>query len=210
MKMVTYNIHKASDLNNKNTLNKITKYLKSKEFDVICLQEVLYPQFAKLKQNLNMDGVFCANIINQNMMYGICTFSKYEIDVHEHVLLTSKKEQRGFLYTNVFSKNGKFNIINTHLGLDKNERYIQINEILNYSNKLPNKIIICGDLNEKNLSINKYNDVAIYTGNFQKGTFIKNDARIDYIFSDKLITIDDYYIDKIDYSDHYPIICKFR
>ncbi|MGO0807192.1 polysaccharide deacetylase family protein, partial [Clostridioides difficile] len=41
--------------------------------DVICLQEVLYPQFLALKAVLNMDGVFATNVKKVNMIYGICT-----------------------------------------------------------------------------------------------------------------------------------------
>ena len=40
------------DDNNVFTLNKIIRYLKELEADIICLQEVLYNQFALLKQIL--------------------------------------------------------------------------------------------------------------------------------------------------------------
>lgn len=208
MKIVSYNIHKGMDANNKITLGKISKYLKDLDADVICLQEVLYPQFAKLKSDLKMDGVFAANVIKPGVMYGICIFSNKEIYNNEHILLTSKNEQRGFLNANIFSKYGKMNIINTHLGLDKYERKTQINEILSYLYNVEGKSIICGDFNEKNISLSNYNDMAVYTGKYDVCTFFKTDARIDYIFIDKLIIIDDYVVGKIKLSDHYPIIGK--
>lgn len=206
MKIVSYNIHKGMDLNNKMTLGKISKYLKNINADVICLQEVLYPQFAKLKLDLDMDGVFAANVIKPGMMYGICIFSNREIYNNEHILLTSKKEQRGFLNANILSDYGKMNIINTHLGLDKDERKKQINEILDYLYNREGKSIIYGDFNEKNISISKFNDMAVYTNNYNICTFFKTDARIDYIFIDKSIQIKEYVVDKIKLSDHYPII----
>lgn len=208
MKIVSYNIHKGMDANNKITLGKISKYLKDLDADVICLQEVLYPQFAKLKSDLKMDGVFAANVIKPGVMYGICIFSNKEIYNNEHILLTSKNEQRGFLNANIFSKYGKMNIINTHLGLDKYERQTQINEILSYLYNVEGKSIICGDFNEKNISLSNYNDMAVYTGKYDVCTFFKTDARIDYIFIDRLIIIDDYVVGKIKLSDHYPIIGK--
>lgn len=206
MKIVSYNIHKGMDSNNKMTLGKISKYLKDINADVICLQEVLYHQFAKLKLQLDMDGVFAANVINPGMMYGICIFSSKEIYKNEHILLTSKNEQRGFLNANILSNYGNMNIINTHLGLDKEERRVQINEILNYLYNTDGKSIICGDFNEKNVSITKFNDIAVYTKSYNICTFFKTDARIDYIFVDELIPICDYVVDKIKLSDHYPII----
>lgn len=210
MKIVTYNIHKGMDSNDKFTLGKISKYLKELDCDVICLQEVLYPQFAKLKLNLKMDGVFAANINKPHMMYGICTFSKSEIKNHSHVFLTSQKEQRGFLYTNVFSDCGKINVINTHLGLDYDERKKQLSEILNYTHTIVGKNIICGDMNEKNININTLYDIAVYTNKYKSCTFEKTNARIDYIFVDKLITIDNYIVDSVQYSDHYPVISNLR
>ena len=67
------------DENNMFTLNKIIKYLKDIDADIICLQEVLYEQFAILKHNLKMDGVFAANINKLTFMYGVATLSRYEI-----------------------------------------------------------------------------------------------------------------------------------
>ena len=62
------------DSNNIFTLNKIIKYLKNIDADIICLQEVLYEQFAILKHNLKVDGVFAANINSPTLRYGIATF----------------------------------------------------------------------------------------------------------------------------------------
>ena len=210
MKIVTYNIHKGMDSNDKFTLRKISKYLKELDCDIICLQEVLYPQFSKLKLELKMDGVFAANINKPNMMYGICTFAKSEIENHSHILLTSEKEQRGFLYTNIFSDCGKINVINTHLGLDNSERKKQISEILDYTHRLVGRIIICGDMNEKNVNIDIFNDIATYKNKQKLCTFEKTNARIDYIFVDKLMNIDNYDVHSVQYSDHYPVIGNLR
>ncbi|WP_296648056.1 endonuclease/exonuclease/phosphatase family protein [Romboutsia sp. 13368] len=210
MKIVTYNIHKGMDSNNMFTLNKIIKYLKDIDADIICIQEVLYEQFAILKHNLKLDGVFAANINNPTLMYGVATLSKYEILKNEHVFLKSKKEQRGFLYTNVFSEKYCVDVINTHLGLDKDERKEQISEIMDYINLLKKSKIICGDFNEENVFLNTFNDSAIYTNYQSIATFEKSNARIDYILLDKSLEIDKYYVDKINLSDHYPVIVDIK
>ena len=110
-------------------LFEVIKYLKSLDCDVICLQEVLYYQFCLMKLLLKMDGVFGLHVNNKKMKFGICILSKNKIIESDHILLTSKKEQRGLLSIGI----GEVDIINTHLGLDREERQIQISEILDFA-----------------------------------------------------------------------------
>ena len=49
------------------------------------------------------------------------------IKTGDNIFLKSKGEQRGFLHTNVFSECCCIDVINTHLGLDKDERKEQLN-----------------------------------------------------------------------------------
>lgn len=196
--------------NNVFTLNKIIKYLKELDADIICLQEILYNQFAILKQSLKLDGVFAANINKPTLMYGIATLSKNEILDKKHIFLKSKGEQRGLLHTNIFSKICSVDVINTHLGLDKDERKEQLNQIVDYTNRLRKAKVICGDFNEKNIFISIFNDSAIYTNNQSIATFEKSNARIDYILVDKSLGIYKYKVDKINLSDHYPIITEIK
>lgn len=196
--------------NNVFTLNKIIKYLKELDADIICLQEVLYNQFAILKQSLKLDGVFAANVNKPTLMYGIATLSKNEILDKKHIFLKSKGEQRGFLHTNIFSNICSVDVINTHLGLDKDERKEQLNQIVDFTNRLRKAKVICGDFNEKNIFISIFNDSAIYTNNQSIATFEKSNARIDYILVDKSLGIYKYKVDKINLSDHYPIITEIK
>ncbi|MGL5346634.1 MAG: endonuclease/exonuclease/phosphatase family protein [Peptostreptococcaceae bacterium] len=207
MKIVSYNIHKGMDSNNKPTLKKMGNYLLSLECDIICLQEVLYHQYMELKKILKMEGVFAANVKNVTMLYGICIFSMKKITYSQHKLITSMKEQRGFIYANVFSDKRCINVINTHLGLNEDERKIQIDEILNYAYEIED-IVFCGDFNEKNISINRYSDAAIIEKKQNICTFPKSNSRIDYIFIDENICIQHYFVDKVEFSDHYPVIVK--
>lgn len=207
MKIVSYNIHKGMDSNNKPTLKKIGEYLLSLECNVICLQEVLYHQYLELKKILKMEGVFAANVKTPTMLYGICTFSESRIIDYKHKLISSVKEQRGFIHTNIFSEIGSISVINTHLGLNKDERKIQINEILDYIYEVK-QVVFCGDFNEKNISINTFNDSAIIENKEKICTFPKSNSRIDYILINNKIKIKDYNVDKVNFSDHYPIIVK--
>ncbi len=209
MKIVTYNIHKGMDKDNRITLDLILKYLSNNDFDIICLQEVLYSQFIIIKNKLMYDGVFATNVDKPMFKYGICTFTKNEVINSKHIFLTSKKEQRGLLHINTRNNENNFEIINTHLGLDIEERIIQIDEILNYMSTLENYKILCGDFNEKNIMISQYYDSAIINNNYNIETLINTTARIDYIFIDKKIKSCSNYVDKINYSDHYPVVTTF-
>lgn len=206
MKIVTYNIHKGMDSNNKLTLPKMGTYLKQLNCDVICLQEVLYPQFLALKTVLNMDGVFSTNVKKVNMIYGICTFTKLKMLNNNHFFLTSKKEQRGALCITVDDYGRIINIINTHLGLDREERAKQLDEIIDYRNRLVGEVVLCGDFNEKNISLDMFNDMAVCLNKSHLATFEKSNSRIDYIFVDKKNELKGYIVDKIYLSDHYPVI----
>ncbi|MEG0857190.1 MAG: endonuclease/exonuclease/phosphatase family protein [Terrisporobacter sp.] len=204
MKIICYNIHKGMDSYNKITLHKIISYLKSLDADFICLQEVLYSQFIIMKSCLKKKGVFAANVNNEKMKFGVCIFSKYNIEKSDHVFLTSKKEQRGFLcITSNINDNVKINIINTHLGLDKDERANQIDEILEYIDGLDEKNILCGDFNEKNICISDLIDSAVY---LEKYNPTYKTARIDYIFCSKNCIPEDFFVNVINLSDHFPII----
>ena len=216
MKIISYNIHTGTDKDKNRTLRQMAKYLKIQNCDIICLQEVLYSQYRMLKFYLQMDGSFAENVSDKQ--YGICIFSKYKILVRNHVFLTSKKEQRGFAHIKVKIEGDRYlNVINTHLGLDKYERVKQINEILDFiSINLEGNIedlagnIVCGDFNEKNIFISIFNDSAVYTNNQSIATFEKSNARIDYILVDKSLGIYKYKLDKINLSDHYPIIVDIK
>ena len=202
MKLTCYNIHKGMDEFRRITLFQLIGYLKSLDCDVICLQEVLYYQFQLMKILLKMDGVFGLHVNNRKMKFGICILSKNKINYSSHVLLSSKKEQRGLLSIDIDDKI----IINTHLGLDMEERQTQISEILDFAKIQKKNIVICGDFNEKNISLGHYKDVAQYLCKDLYPTF--KTSRIDYVFVSSIIDIKSYEIDQVFYSDNFPIIVK--
>lgn len=202
MKLICYNIHKGMDEFRRFTLFQLIYYIKSMNCDVVCLQEVLYYQFKLMKILLKMDGVFGLHVNNKKMKFGICILSKKKISQSSHVLLSSKKEQRGLLSIDIDDKT----IINTHLGLDTEERQMQISEILNFSKKQKKNVVICGDFNEQNVILESYKDAAKYLYEDLNPTF--KTSRIDYVFVDNAMNIKSYKVDEVFYSDHFPIIVE--
>ncbi len=202
MKLVCYNIHKGIDEFKRDILFQLINYLKSLDCDVICLQEVLHYQFRLMKIILKMDGVFGLHVDNKKVKFGICILSKNKISQSSHILLTSKKEQRGLLSIDVDNKV----IINTHLGLELEERRVQISEILNFAKTQNKYVVICGDFNEKNIDLSSYKYVAQYLNKIFKPTF--KASRIDYVFVNKEINVKSYEVGEVFYSDHFPIIVE--
>ena len=200
MRLICYNIHKGMDAFRRFTLFQLIKYLKSLYADVIWLQEVLYYQFKIMKLYLKMDGIFGLHVNNRKMKFGICILSKKKIKESNHILLSSKKEQRGLLSIDT----GEIIIINTHLGLDSEERKIQISEILDFVRCKHKESVICGDFNERNINLYFYKDMAKYFCKDKKPTF--NKYRIDYVFFTTNIKAKSYEVEDVFYSDHFPII----
>lgn len=209
MRIVSYNIHRAKDINNKDKFDEIVDYLGNLNCDVICLQEVLYHQYKNLQTRLEMGGIFGENVKKQK--YGICILTDEKIMDKTHKFLTSKKEQRGFVYTQIKNTEGDlFNIVNTHLGLDKKERVQQIDEILDFiDNTSDNNVgnILCGDFNEKNICLSNLENSSII---YRESTPTFNTSIIDYCFVGKNVITNSYRVDKINFSDHYPIIIDFE
>lgn len=211
MKIISYNIHKAKNSDNKNRLNDIIIFFNEQNADIVCLQEVTSSQHNTIREMTKTSGKFVANAKRAIISDGLATYSKYPIVESNHVLLTSKKEHRGFLHTSYKIEGKLINIINVHLGLDKSERAIQISEIVSYIDSLKGETILVGDFNEKYIELENFTDSGKYHGYENNPTFEELDTRINYIF----ITTDSIYsttynVLKTDLSDHYLIMANIR
>ncbi len=215
--ILSYNIHSGLDKNMFPTLFNTMSFLKSVNSDVICLQEVNESaksgfQVSSFKEELGMNSYFGANVENFGRNYGLVIYSKYPMKEKNHIYLSSNKEQRGMLHTVINVKGKKVNVINLHLGLDETEQKIQIQEMLDYVNKLKKPYIVCGDFNKPNIKIDEtiLKDVAKELEKENIITIATGLERIDYIFVSDDIEILEYDVLIESMSDHYPIIAKLR
>lgn len=90
-----------------------------------------------------------------------------------------------------------------------------VNEVVKSS---PYPVIVCGDFNDVPLSYaytkvkgdlkDTFSELGAGFGNTFNERFYK--FRIDYIFHDEGITPLDFKIDKVDYSDHYPLLSRMK
>ena len=216
--IISYNIHSGLNKNMFPTLFDTIDFLKDVNADIICLQEVNESakagfQVSSFKEELKMNSHFGANVVDLGYNYGLVTYSKYPIKDEEHIYLSSFREQRGMLHTVVKVDYRKLNIINVHLGLENNEREIQMKELLDFIKKLGDEpYIVLGDFNQGNISIDDdiLKDVAKELGKSNMLTFPTGLDRIDYILVSPNVEVLEYDVLIKDMSDHYPIFAKIK
>lgn len=218
IKVISYNIHSGLNKDMFPTLFDTIDFLRVSDADIICLQEVNESskvgfQVSSLKEELNMYSHFGANVVNLGSNYGLVTYSKYPIKSEKHIYLKSDNEQRGLLHTVVDVDGKRLNIINVHLGVKKDERDIQLKEVISYVKSLePEEYIIVGDFNDGNLSLEGTNikDSAEVMEKDNILTFASGLYRIDYILVSQSIEVLDYNVLIKNMSDHFPIIARLR
>lgn len=217
IKIISYNIHSGLNKDMFPTLFDIIDFLRISDADVICLQEVNESakagfQVSSFKEELKMYSHFGANVVNYGFNYGLVTYSKYPIKDENHIYLSSSdSEQRGMLHTVLNVDGRKLNIINVHLGLGKEERKIQIRELIDFIKKLKDEpYVVVGDFNDGdiNISENILKDVAKELNKSNTLTFATGLERIDYIFVSPQVKVLDYEVLIKNMSDHYPIIAQ--
>lgn len=218
IKIVSYNIHSGLNKDMYPTLFDIIDFLRISNADVICLQEVNESakvgfQVSSLKEELNMNSHFAANVVNFGSNYGMVTYSKYPIKSENHIYLHSEREQRGILHTVIRVGSKNLNVINVHLGVGKEEREIQLKELIQFVEELGDEpYVVVGDFNEGNISVydELLKDAAKELNKSNTLTFATGLDRIDYIFVSPNIEVLDYEVLIKSMSDHYPIVAKLR
>lgn len=210
--LMTYNIHKGKDSNNRNTLNQMIQFMKESQAQVICLQEVMSFQSPKIAIQTNMHSYFAPNVVNPIYSHGLAIYSKYPIIETNHIALTSSEEPRGFLHAVLKVDDDKIlNVVNVHLGINTKERNIQVSQVIDYIKSLEGDTVVLGDFNDANIEMDDLVDVAKHHNSEDTHSYSALDARIDYIFiRDNQIYCSHYNVIEIDLSDHYPVLGKIK
>ncbi len=199
LRILTYNIHVGKGMDGRLNLERTARVTLSASPDIVALQEVdRFTERCGKRDELTiltimtaLKGVYGKTIDFQGGEYGIAVLSKCKMLSFQHALHPQfeDKERRGFL-TVLAEKNGvEFAFINTHLGLDSEERRRQVNTLLDAADNIENPLIIAGDFNFKpqspewNMMNKEFMDAAHIVGNEQP-TFPADtpDRRIDYVW----------------------------
>lgn len=222
IRIATYNIHRGRDKVGYSNLNHIGEFIKNYHIDIIGLQEVdknvsrtnFEDQLKILADKLGMYYYFGSNKRFLSGEYGNGVLSKYPLQNPENIIMQGK-ESRGLLKTSVLiDENRKLNFMVTHLGLDVTKRQKQFNSILEYVDLYEEDLILVGDFNvtdnDPNIikiqqNLNDVGEKTIYRHVNTLNVF-RNEYRIDYIFTSKSIKVNRYKVEKVQYSDHFPVI----
>lgn len=223
--VMSYNIHGGKDIKNKLTLYGISNIIRESKADIIGLQEVdLYlgrsyfiNEIKYLGKRLNMYYTFGPNIKVGFGSFGNGILSKFPIIKKRNHHMFSKGEIRGILTSLIEINNKKIWFLNTHLGLNSDERVKQSYEILNITDKLDYPTILTGDFNETSNGSaytvlheklkDAIDDSDLNYFSYHDG---KDLVRIDYILHTSDLHAESIKAIETDYSDHYPIISKFK
>lgn len=159
--ILTYNIHIGKSVDDKQIdLGRIAKVIQFAAPDVVGLQEVdrftersgRADQMAELQALTGMAGAFSKSIDLQGGEYGIGILTTGDILESRPTLhpVGIEAERRSFLMARIRTRGGlTFWAINTHLGLNAEDRAAQIRAILDATAGIEEPVIILGDLNER-------------------------------------------------------------
>ncbi len=240
---MTYNIHSCVGMDKKVNPERIAGVIGDLAPDIVALQEVdngiprthHQDQAQLLAEMLNMEAFFFPVVRNGRQKYGLAVLSRFKcIDIHYDWLptlypkLKLNLQKRGCMRLTFQTPAGPVLFFNTHLGLYRLERRLQIRTLMgkDWLAALPPEtaIIFCGDLNAGPLSP-VYLRLSRLLSDIQKG--LKNHAspratfptrrpllRIDHMFVSKNFKILDVQVPRtIDTrlaSDHLPVFCSIQ
>ncbi|HEV2579129.1 MAG TPA: endonuclease/exonuclease/phosphatase family protein [Acidobacteriaceae bacterium] len=160
LRIATYNIHKCRGLDGRTSPARIISVLEPLDADILCLQEVvnapgtrLYDQAGEISRALAAYiPCFGANRPLHGGTYGNLTLSRLPIRTSHNHDLTSRREERGALQTDIELGPHLLHLFNVHLGTGLYERRRQARvllgeKILGHPELKPPRLVV-GDLNE--------------------------------------------------------------
>lgn len=218
IKVVTYNIQYGRGQDGQVNLQRTIDTLRAIDADIISLQEVeqysvrsgFENQLQIIARELNMNGVFFPSLSYLGFYYGNATLSRFPIMDSVHHPLRSQYENRSMMLVNIqLSENQTMYVLNTHLGLNYEERARDIEVIYELLHTLDSPYILTGDLN----STPDQQEYTIWTDilhQSNKGqtiqTYYSREWQIDYIFHSDHFTVLESLAVKSDASDHFPVV----
>jgi endonuclease/exonuclease/phosphatase family metal-dependent hydrolase len=146
LKVITLNLNNGKDAGGQRNLERFTQFVIAEQPDIIALQEV---QPKDLKR-LALPGYRVITGPNANYIpffFGNALFTRHPILYHRHHYLPSQKEQRGVDEVAIEVNGQTLRILNTHIGLGREEQRRQIGELVRISGYLPGPMLITGDFN---------------------------------------------------------------
>ncbi|REE79951.1 endonuclease/exonuclease/phosphatase family metal-dependent hydrolase [Lutibacter oceani] len=236
-KLMSYNVRMFNLYNwidEENIDQKIFDFIKEKSPDILCIQE-FHPS---KKLNLNYPYKYVKIRTNQNN-FGHAIFSKYKIinsgslnfsnSSNNAIFVDLIKNNDTIRVYNIHLESLKINPKEETLTQKNSEKLKlrvenafkkQANQaklIIQHQEKINHKSIICGDFNNNafswvynQLKKGKNDAFEIAGKGFGTTFYYKFPFRIDFIFTDEKIEVNNYKTYDVKYSDHFPIMARLN
>ncbi len=146
IKILTLNLHNGIDMNNQSNLTRFAQLIAAEQPDIIALQEVQRNHLHHLQVS-GYRSIAGPNVNCVFFRFGNALFTRHKIVYHRHHYLPGQKEQRGVDEVAIEIDGQYLRVLNTHIGLGRDEQKQQIDEISRISRYLPGPLIITGDFN---------------------------------------------------------------
>ena len=236
LRIMTYNVHGCHGMDGRILPARIARVIERYHPDFVALQELDFgrvrsqrhdqPQI--IAEELGMHVQFCPTVIDEDEQYGHALLGHFPMELIRTEILSSRGqtwhvEPRGALWVRVNVDGFQLNLMNTHFGLNREERLAQAEDLLgeNWLGGIePNEpVILCGDFNMFPRSrayralTRRLNDVQIAVKKKPAlNTFssLHPFARIDHIFVSPHFVPEHFQVPRTHLtrvaSDHLPLI----
>lgn len=240
LKVMTYNIHSCMGVDSKIRPERVARVINHFDPDIVAVQEVDchrhrsggHDQAQVIADHLRMTHVFEAMLEDRNERYGIAIFSKYPLEVMKSGFLTQERkarfqEARGAIWVKLQREgHGAIHFINTHFGLGKKERVVQLQTLAgaDWLGAIPadEPVVLCGDFNAGPKSrifrmLTGLRDAQIsLDGHKPRPTFFSSNPvlRLDHVFVSSQFTVKSVEVPSTPTarvaSDHLPVCVELE
>ncbi|MFC1652555.1 endonuclease/exonuclease/phosphatase family protein [Planctomycetota bacterium] len=240
LRIVTYNVHSCIGMDGKLDAERIARVIARARPDVVALQELDVgrtrshgmDQAQRIAQYLEMTFHFHPAVHLEDERYGDAILSRLPhrlVKTSPLPGLTGKPhiEPRGALWVAVDLHGREIQIINTHLGLNRRERRVQVEALLSSEwlahAQCHEPVILCGDFNAlpassacRRLSV-RLKDVQVEARNHRPQSTFSGRVpamRIDHIFISPGLEVTGIQVPRSELarlaSDHLPLVATVR
>jgi endonuclease/exonuclease/phosphatase family metal-dependent hydrolase len=237
MRVLTYNVHSCIGTDQKLAPERIAEVISRTNADVVCLQEIDLrrartnheDQAAMIAEMIGMTFQFHPTIIREQEHYGDAILSRHPLTLRRKATFPAvpnpiPDEKRGAIWAEIEIAGTKWNVVNTHFGLGREERWLQAKHFVEdwIAPALPGPLVVCGDFNSRpgsrihRVLSEKMTDVFRRTKGRRPRTFSTNLPVIclDYIYVSENVAVDhaELISDQVARvaSDHFPLVAELR
>ena len=237
MRVLTYNVHSCIGTDSKLAPERIAGVIAKSNADVLCLQEIDLrrartkheDQAGLIAEMLGMSFEFHPTISREPEHFGDAILSRHPMTLKRKATFPPvpnpiPNEKRGAIWAEVNIDGAIWNVINTHFGLGREERWLQARHFVSdwIASALPGPLVVCGDFNSRpgsrvhGVLSEQITDVFRLTKAKRPRTFSTNlpVISLDYIYVSANVVVDHAEVinDTVARvaSDHFPLVAELR